>query len=214
MRLIAWSYADHCKKVIIWTTRFYSRSSKGVLGRSKKEGAQNRRQDCAELRWERCQQTPSSLERQRLERQFWWWVIHGHASVMPEVTVGCVCSAWLQTCCLNGWMGSSLPGFHTPSLFPNGSSTLWHRDMATGFFLLTTPVMQLEAPPHCKQMNWAPPGLPKCTAQLCLLVCPKPATSLIQFFGTLHPDFPSLSSHWDDFTPGDRTADLAILICP
>lgn len=45
MRLIAWSFAGHYKKVIIWTTRFYSRSSKGVLGRSKKEGAQNRKQD-------------------------------------------------------------------------------------------------------------------------------------------------------------------------
>lgn len=112
------------------------------------------------------------------------------------------------------WMGSSLPGFHIPSLFPNGSSTLWYRDMVAVFFLLTMPLMQLEAPPHSKQMHWAPPGLPKCSAQLWgFFVCPKSTTSLIQFGGILHPDFSSLPPYWDDFTPGDRIAFWFSTLC-
>lgn len=44
--------------------------------------------------------------------------------------------------------GSSLPGFHIPSLFPNGSPALWYSDMVMDFFLLIMLIIQLEAPPR------------------------------------------------------------------
>lgn len=200
-----WSFGDCCKKIIIWTTRFYSRTSKGILVRSKKEGAWNRRQDCAELQQERCQQAQSSLERQRLERQFWWWVIR--ASVVPQV-----CLFSLTPDMLPEWMESSLPGFHIPSLFAKGSSTLWHRAVVMCFFLLTTPLMELGAPPCCKQMNWAPPVLPKCTAQLYFPVCSKPTSSLIQFFGTLHLPFFAFILGW--FYSRQQNCFLIYQLCP
>lgn len=206
-----WSFADLCKKVITWTTRCYSGSSKGVLAeaRRKVHGTEGR--------------TVQDFSRKGVSKpRAVWRDIDWRGSFGGELFVDMhlLCQKWewdmfvQPDSRLCEWMEISLPGFHIPSLFPNGSSTLWYRAMVTGSFLLTTPVMQLEAPPHCKQMDWAPPVLPKCTAQLCFPVCPKPTTSLIQLFGTLHPDIPPLLSYWDDFIPCDRIAFWFSKLCP
>lgn len=166
MGLIAWSFADHCKKVIIWTTRFiadllseFSTEARKLLG--------------AEGR------TPYRTYVGKLLANPEWFGETKPGEVMLVMTYlwTCICCAKSRSgMCLFSltpdmlpkWVGSSLPSFHIPSLFPNGSPTLWHSDVVMDFFLLVTPVIQLEAPPWwdshtnaCKQMNWvwASPGV-------------------------------------------------------
>lgn len=211
MGLIAWSFADHCKKVIIWTTSFIADLLNEFSAQARRRllGAEGR--------------TPWRIYVGKLlanPEQF-GEIKPGEVILVMSYLWTCICCARSRsgTCLfsltpdmLPEWVGSWLPSFHIRSLFPNGSPTLWHSGMVTDFFLLVTPVIQLEASPWwdsganaCKQMNWvwAPPGLPKCIAHLCFLACPKPATFLTPSFRTPHPDFPSFFSCWGGFTLGE-----------
>ena len=147
MGLVVWSFADHCKKVIIWTTRLiadllneFSAEARRKLLRA--EGRTPCRTYVGKLLANPEQFGETKPGEVILVASYLWMCICCARSMSG------MCLFSVTPDMLPEWVGSSLPGFHIPSLFPNGSPTLWHSDMVTDFFLLITPIIKLEAPPY------------------------------------------------------------------
>lgn len=102
MGLIAWSFVDHCKQVIMWTNKVYSRP-KWIQHRSKKEVVWSRRQDSMQKLRRKAVGKPRAVWKDKS----WGGDFCSELSVdvyllCQQQEVGCVCPAWLQTCCPNG----------------------------------------------------------------------------------------------------------------